>query len=130
MKIPAATAILIVLTMLSPSAFAENFLEKCPCGPSSIKGPIRLLFMQGHRGADFRGPCRKHDYCYDTLGMPKTECDDCFLVDLLATCDDSKNPKMARFKAKLAFWLVQNFGNGAYRSAQFHAGEGLLSATK
>lgn len=128
-----ARAVLFLILFLSFAAAplsAETFLERCPCGPDSVKGPFRLLLMQGHRGADFRDACRKHDLCYDTPGSCRKECDDLFLEDLLAVCDESKAPKMARFKAKLASWLVDNFGEGPFRSAQRIAREKAALAQK
>ncbi|MDF1852628.1 MAG: hypothetical protein P1U85_17460 [Verrucomicrobiales bacterium] len=94
------------------------FLEKCPCGPDSVRGPIRLLLMQGFRGADFREACRKHDACYDTIGACRKRCDDEFLKALLAECRNSKNPKRCERKARRYHRLVERFGEGAFQSAQ------------
>src|SRR5690606_28518600 len=81
-----------------------SLLERRPCGPDSINGPLRLLFFQGCAGADFRAACRQHDACYDTIGSSQAECDLEFLNLLLAECDKSKFPAHARFRARLAFW--------------------------
>tara|TARA_R110002096_G_scaffold233499_1_gene423546 strand:- start:796 stop:1194 length:399 start_codon:yes stop_codon:yes gene_type:complete len=107
----------LLLCLHSP-AFSADLLEKCPCGPDALKGPIRLLFIQGHRGADFRDSCRQHDLCYDTLGASKERCDDEFLANMLAASEDSKRPKAARRKARLLYWFVSKLGQGAFDSAQ------------
>jgi hypothetical protein len=97
------------------------FLERCPCGPSSIKGPIRLLFPQGHKGADFRDACRRHDQGYETFGFPRERADTIFLTDLLAACGDSRRPVKAERKARWMHDLVVRFGDGAYQTAQLKA---------
>jgi hypothetical protein len=103
---------------LHAPTFAADYLKKCPCGPDFFKGPIRLLFIQGHRGADFRDSCRQHDLCYDTIGASKERCDDKFLANMLAASDESKRPRAARRKARLLHWLVSKLGQGAFDSAQ------------
>ena len=120
MKLPSAAIFLILFSLFATPVFADKYQEKCPCGPDSVKGPFRLLLTagQGHRGADFRDSCRKHDLCYDTPGAAQKECDDVSLIDLLAACEQSRRPKMARFKARLSYWLVSNLGGSAYLSAQ------------
>lgn len=97
------------------------FLERCPCGPSSIRGPIRLLFPQGHKGADFRDACRTHDHGYETYGFPRERSDSTFLADLLAACGDSRRPIKAERKARWMHDLVVRFGDGAYQKAQLKA---------
>lgn len=94
------------------------FLESCPCGPDSIRGPLRLLLMQGFRGADFRESCRKHDACYDTIGSCRKSCDESFLREMFAQCKHSKNPRRCERKARRTFRIVDRFGDGAFRSAQ------------
>jgi hypothetical protein len=97
-------------------------MEHCPCGPSSIKGPVRLLFPQGCKGADFRDACRKHDQGYATYGYSKEESDSIFLADMLAVCGNSRRPEKAERKARWIYGLVDRFGEGAYKIAQL---EGL-----
>ncbi|MDF1825773.1 MAG: hypothetical protein P1U68_14090 [Verrucomicrobiales bacterium] len=132
MKIHAVSALLIFFAFCGTHAFADKYQEQCPCGPDSFKGPFRLLLIggQGHKGADFRYSCRKHDLCYDTVGKLQKECDDLFLEDLLYACETSRRPKMARFKAKLSYWLVCNLGGGAYRSAQRIAARNMAGPQK
>ncbi len=132
MKFLPASLTLIFFTLFATPVFADKYQEKCPCGPDSVKGPFRLLLIagQGHKGADFRPSCVEHDLCYDTLGESQKKCDDEFLVNLLAACEDSKRPKMARFKAKLSYWLVSSVGEGAFRSAQKIAAEKALLMQK
>lgn len=112
---------LIAFTLLTTPVFADKYQEKCPCGPDSVKGPFRILLLsagQGHRGADFRPACVTHDLCYDTPGETQEKCDDQFLCDLLLACESSKAPRIARFKAKLSYWLVKHLGKSSYDSAQ------------
>ncbi len=97
------------------------FLERCPCGPSSIRGPIRLLFPQGCKGADFRDACRKHDHGYETYGFSRELSDSIFLADLLAASGDSRRPEKAERKARWMHGLVVRFGDGAYQKAQLKA---------
>ncbi|MDF1862509.1 MAG: hypothetical protein P1U87_19990 [Verrucomicrobiales bacterium] len=123
---------LILFTLFATPVFADKYQEKCPCGPDSFQGPLRFLLLsfQGHKGADFRESCVEHDLCYDTVGRGKIECDEIFLEDLLAACEHSRRPKMARFKAKLSYWMVKNLGDGAYRSAQRIAAQKAVLAQK
>lgn len=95
-----------------------SLLERRPCGPDSIKGPLRYLFFQGCAGADFRDACRRHDACYDTIGSCQAECDLEFLNLLLAECDKSKFPARARFLSHLAYWAVSAAGRPSWESAQ------------
>ncbi|MDF2378250.1 MAG: hypothetical protein P1U81_18580 [Verrucomicrobiales bacterium] len=132
MKSVPFSVFLVLFALFATPAFADKYQDKCPCGPDSIKGPFRLLLAagQGHHGADFRPACVKHDLCYDTVGELQKDCDDIFLADLLAACENSKYPKMARCKAKFSYWLVSHFGGGAYRSAQRIAAEKMALAQK
>jgi hypothetical protein len=98
-----------------------SLLERRPCGPDSIKGPLRYLFFQGCAGADFRAACRQHDACYDTIGSCQMDCDREFLEALLAECHLSKFPAHARFRAYLSYWAVSVAGRPAWRSAQILA---------
>jgi hypothetical protein len=98
-----------------------SLLERRPCGPDSIKGPLRYLFFQGCAGADFRAACRQHDACYDTIGSCQIDCDREFLEALLAECHLSKFPAHARFRAYLSYWAVSVAGRPAWRSAQILA---------
>ncbi|MEM6278602.1 MAG: hypothetical protein AAF733_03930 [Verrucomicrobiota bacterium] len=124
--------IAVALGLTPLPALAETWQEKCPCGPDSVKGPFRILLLlgQGHRGADFRDACRTHDACYDTVGKSQEFCDDLFLKDLLTAAEKSRQPRFARFKAKLNHWLVVRFGKGAYDSAQKIARNKMVSDTK
>lgn len=95
-----------------------SLLERRPCGPDSINGPLRYLFFQGCAGADFRAACRRHDACYDTIGSCQAECDLEFLNLLLAECDKSKFPVRARFLSHLAYWAVSVAGRPSWEAAQ------------
>lgn len=98
-----------------------TLLERRPCGPDSIKGPLRYLFFQGCAGADFRAACRRHDACYDTIGSHPADCDREFLNALLAECPKSKWPAHARFRAYLAYWAVSVAGHPSWEAAQILA---------
>ena len=95
-----------------------TLLERRPCGPDGIKGPLRLLFFQGCAGADFRSACIRHDLGYDTLGADKAACDRQFLLELLEECKNSKFPRFARYRARLGYLGVSMVGDCAWNSAQ------------
>ncbi len=118
---------LLILFGAAPPAITEDaapnkprprILEERPCGPDSIRGPLRYLFFQGCAGADFRDACRHHDACYDTIGSHRRSCDRAFLEEMLATCAQSKDPAPARFRAYFAYFGVKLGGKGAWKSAQ------------
>ena len=95
-----------------------SILERRPCGPDSLKGPLRYLLFQGCAGADFRASCVRHDLCYDTPGSCKRKCDEALLQGLLEESSHSKFPLKARFRAHFAYLGVRWFGNSAWKSAQ------------
>lgn len=95
-----------------------KILDERPCGPDSIRGPLRFLFFQGCAGADFRDACRRHDTCYDTIGSRRHMCDRDFLEEMLAECSKSKHPLRARYRAHFAYFGVKLGGKGAWKSAQ------------
>ena len=95
-----------------------TLLEKRPCGPDCIKGPLRLLLFQGCAGADFRPACIRHDAGYDTCGMDKESCDLQFLHEMLEASKMSKLPGFARHRARMAYFGVKRFGDSAWISAQ------------
>lgn len=99
-------------------AARPRILEERPCGPDSIRGPLRYLLFQGCAGADFREACRRHDACYDTIGSNRRECDRRFLEEMLAECPESKHPLRARYRAHIAYLGVKVAGEGAWKSAQ------------
>ncbi|NLT69851.1 MAG: hypothetical protein GXX91_04060 [Verrucomicrobiaceae bacterium] len=98
-----------------------GLLERRPCGPDSIKGPLRYLFFQGCAGADFREACRRHDACYDTVGSCRACCDREFFEALLAECGNSRFPAHARFRARISYWAVRMAGQSAWDAAQILA---------
>ncbi len=95
-----------------------TLLERRPCGPDAIKGPLRYLFFQGCAGADFRPACRRHDLGYDTLGADKTAVDLRFRDELLEESKKSKFPCFARYRARLGYFGVSVVGDCAWNSAQ------------
>jgi hypothetical protein len=96
----------------------QSLLVRRPCGPDSIKGPLRYLFFQGCAGADFRSACRQHDACYDRIGSCQADCDLQFLNALLVECHKSKFPAHARFRAYMSYWAVSVAGFPAWEAAQ------------
>ena len=68
--------------------------------------------------------CDVHDYCYDTCGADKDECDLRFKKCLYATCKTEKtgngyfDTKKCRLKAKLFFITVLGVGCQSYINAQ------------
>lgn len=122
---PSSALLLSILLPLTavPLRGAEKpvrpkILEERPCGPDSIRGPLRFLVFQGCAGADFREACRRHDACYDTIGSHRHACDRNFLKEMLAECHKSKHPFRARYRAHFAYFGVKLGGKGAWKSAQ------------
>jgi hypothetical protein len=96
----------------------DPWLQSRPCGPDSLKGPMRLLIPQGAFGADFRQACRRHDACYDTPGANRAACDARFLDDMLCSCTSSRHPALCRMTARLMHRATAKNGEDAFRSAQ------------
>lgn len=96
----------------------DRWLESRPCGPDSLKGPLRLLIPQGAFGADFRQACRRHDACYDTPGANRAACDARFLDDMLCSCASSRHPVLCRMTARIMHRATAKNGEEAFRSAQ------------
>ncbi|WP_432995247.1 phospholipase A2 [Dactylosporangium sp. CA-233914] len=66
--------------------------------------------------ADFRGPCARHDLCYEAPGNHKSACDNALLADLNSNCDDaygSLNPvRYACRETAAEYWVaVTAFGD-------------------
>ena len=67
--------------------------------------------------------CDDHDYCYDTCGEDKDECDLKFKKCLYATCKEKTklgyfDTKKCRLKAKLFYITVLGVGCQSYIMAQ------------
>lgn len=71
----AAALTLVFLLAAGDGRAADAWLQSRPCGPDSLRGPLRLLIPQGAFGGDFRPACRRHDACYDTPGASRAACD-------------------------------------------------------
>ena len=113
MKLQITVAILLVLSVGDFSVEAAPLRR--PCGPNSMPKVLKLLIPQGAAGADFRPACRKHDSCYKKgSGKSKSQCDCQFRIDMLKACDCSRRPKRCRRRAKVMYWAVDRFGDGAY----------------
>jgi hypothetical protein len=108
----------LVAAMTAEARAGDRWLEARPCGPDSLKGPLRLLIPQGAFGADFRQACRRHDACYDTPGASRAACDARFLDDMLCSCDSSRHPALCRMTARIMHRATAKNGAEAFRSAQ------------
>lgn len=97
------------------------FLAARPCGPDSMTGPLRYLIPQGFAGADFRPACRTHDACYLNPNGTRAECEAGYRRDLLASCEQSRFPRLCRAVARFDANMVGRFGDGAYQAAQAKA---------
>jgi hypothetical protein len=85
-----------------------------PCGPANLPPALQALVPQGHRGADFRPACRRHDDCY-VYGGSKKSCDRQFLNDLRSSCEASARPRACRRRVRRMYVAVRLFGRRAYR---------------
>lgn len=76
----------------------------------------------GAADADFRGPCARHDLCYERPGNNKRECDDALRVDLKHNCHHwyaAGNPQrnLCDRTAEVYWVAVTSFGNDTRRHA-------------
>ena len=106
---------------------ADPYLQSRPCGPDSLKGPLRLLVPQGAFGADFRPACRSHDACYDTLGANRADCDARYLQSMLCACEQSRHPILCRMAARAMHRATAKHGEESFRSAQLIASRKLAA---
>ena len=93
-------------------------------------GPEGGLFSipQGWRDTSFRRACNAHDVCYETCNADRRRCDDRFLKDLYAACNDAYPPKRerrlndrCRSRACLYYEAVSLLGGEVYEAAQDEA---------
>ncbi len=91
----------------------------CDCAPKpngcgaedGIKFPNSIPFV-----FDFTQACNNHDICYGTLGSVRSNCDDTFLSEMLASCSTLNLPCQA---LAYSYYLgVHFFGGGPFNSAQ------------
>jgi hypothetical protein len=114
--------VVFCLGCLAASARAdESLADSRPCGPDSLRGPLRWLIPQGAFGADFRPACRAHDACYDTLGANRAECDARFLSGMLRACESSRRPCLCRMTARLMYRVTAKRGADSFAAAQRQA---------
>lgn len=121
------TVVIFVMAVCSASTAnaANRRVQSRPCGPDSVKGPLRLLIPQGAFGADFRPACRSHDACYDTPYADRAACDKRFLQAMQCACEDSRHPVLCRMVAKSMYRATSRHGEESFRSAQAIAIEKL-----
>lgn len=119
---PAARILLCGLLVAALSASrvlaGDALMRARPCGPDSVRGPLRLLIPQGAFGGDFRSACRAHDACYDTPGANRGACDAKFLADMLSACEQSRHPALCRRAARAMHRVTARNGEESFRSAQ------------
>ncbi|MCH2182598.1 MAG: hypothetical protein MK108_11385 [Mariniblastus sp.] len=89
-----------------------------PCGPDSLRGPLRYLIPQGAGGADFRSACRAHDACYSRAGADRNACDCRFREQLMRECERSRNPRRCRRVAMIMYRSVRKYGDQSFRKSQ------------
>jgi len=110
--------VLVVLVHTGPLRADDTLLRTRPCGPDSVKGPLRLLIPQGAFGADFRAACRAHDACYDTPGANRAACDARYLQEMIDECAGSRHPALCRMTARTMHRVTAKHGADSFRSAQ------------
>jgi hypothetical protein len=114
----------IFLAVPSPQVLAgESLMERRPCGPDSLRGPLRYLIPQQFRKADFRPSCYEHDRCYEIPGVSKQDCDLRYYKQMCAACRSSKNPNRCLKKAERWYRIIQNNGDRAFQVSQKKANE-------
>lgn len=123
-RLAAALAVASLLATGEAHA-ADAWLQSRPCGPDSLRGPLRLLIPQGAFGGDFRPACRRHDACYDTPGANRAACDARFLTDMLDSCANARHPRLCRMTARVMHRATTKRGEEAFQSAQAIAFEKL-----
>ena len=109
---------IIVLVGLWMASSSQAQSDCRPCGPESLKGPMRLLIPQGAAGVDFRVSCKAHDECYVTAGADRSACDCQFLDSMLKQCEKSRNPRRCRRVAKIMYRSVRKYGDKAFQESQ------------
>ena len=110
--------VLLAVIPVCPARAAETLLQTRPCGPDSVKGPLRWLIPQGAYGADFRAACRAHDACYDTPGASRAACDAAYLRAMFGACEHSRHPALCRMTARAMHRVTVRHGEESFQSAQ------------
>lgn len=116
MRIAVFGIVCIVCLLVTPRLNAQSGCR--PCGPDSLRGPMRYLIPQGAAGADFRFACKAHDECYVTPGANRSVCDCQFRDNLLKQCQHSRNPRRCRRVAMMMYRSVRKYGENAFRQSQ------------
>ena len=96
----------------------QDLLTAYPCGPDSMKGPLRKLIPQGAFGADFKPACVAHDACYDTPNSSKSNCDAKYLQDMYCACSQSTRPILCRMTARIMARATRKHGQSSFDAAQ------------
>ena len=115
---PLWITLVLAAAVLPGSTARGGGLDRRPCGPDSMTGPLRLLVPQGVYGADFRPACRRHDACYDTPGTSKAACDRAYRAEMRSACANSRTPRLCRLVAGLMHRATVRRGDQAFASAQ------------
>lgn len=103
---------------------SRDLLAERPCGPDSLKGPLRYLIPQGFGRTDFRPSCNNHDNCYARPGSSRKQCDDAWRDEMLTACESSRCRIGCRMLARFMHRVVSRFGDGAFADAQKKAAAG------
>ena len=85
-----ASLLTIIGAQIATATAATTQLEACELPEIKIDG----CSDEGYNDfvvwrADFEKSCRKHDYCYRTIGPTKRECDSAFWKNMNRQCDDA-----------------------------------------
>lgn len=80
-----------------------------PCGAGNSWGG-NWLVPQGSYGADFRAACMGHDACYANRCSNRLDCDNTFLNNMYAACENSYNPQACQQQAQFYYMNARMFG--------------------
>ena len=86
-----------------------------PCGPGDTNTGNKCA-PQTYRGVDMRPACQAHDNCYANKSGSQKQCDQRFLADLKARCDQGGNPGGCYRRARILYLLVRIGGADAYKN--------------
>ena len=124
----------ILFTVLILGAFAnqalfgggqQQCLFKCPSGQKAVPNPKHVPSSNGCGAQGMKIDvssyprlelcCDTHDYCYDTCGRKRDDCDNDFTKCLQKTCGKDVN---CGNQASLLSMGAEMFGCGAFKAAQ------------
>ena len=112
---PSQCGIVVPATPISSPTLPGLVPTSVQLASSAARRPHRCTGVADDPGgADFRSACRRHDACYQTLGAPRTSCDNAFLRDMLDACNSAPSRSSCAFHANVYYQGVRQFGLPAY----------------